>query len=454
MDGEAVGPFLNVCFRSYYTLGAVDEENSLGIRLLGLIAYSRSKSCDARELLKYATKAATKAAEAAENSGLEPRRLAFAKIDSFYTELLVQVRPVFKNASLSPELVEFCHHLSSTRRIAGRLDAAAAACQLVLSAQNADNRASSVTAELVVSLLISDLHAHFIMESGKPNTEIILTAARNTQALADAALDSNLRNTLAGWNALALCADFIRKTAKRLLINLRQSTAREIQDCVSNLLVLLLDAADRIYHAYVARGAAAKAESTGGSKISALTNCNAEVCLNAIQLAIQYQEHSAHAQSIASRLSDRLLSLCRESLCNRDFLRSHSTVFFNRGASLFQLKIYSQAAQAMRQAIDSLSLWITLAISDGQIVDADTLGQLCKRFEIAASAYQANHCFDMASEQYARAVHFICTWLAQTFESTVTASKVIAIPPFSSSWKKGSAVDRALIMRTINPAFP
>ncbi|KAJ1813169.1 hypothetical protein LPJ56_005252, partial [Coemansia sp. RSA 2599] len=444
MDGEAVGPFLNVCFRSYYTLGAVIEEKALGIRLLGLIAYSKSKSCDMRELIKYATRAATKAAESAGNLGSESRR-AFADIDVFYTELLSQTRPIFKTVSLSPELVEFCHHLSLTRRMAGRPDPAAAACRLVLPAQGMDNRAGSAAADLIASLLVSDMRAHLVHEIGKVDAEIMSTAASNTQALVDAALDSSLRNTLAGWNALALCADIIRKSAKRLLAKLRQPTAREIQDCVSSLLLLLLDAADRIYHAYVVRGAAAKAESTGGSKVSTVTNCNAEVCLNAIQLAIQYQEHSAQAHSIASRLSGRLLSLCRESQCNRDFLRSHSTVFFNRGAGLFQLKIYLQAAQAMQQAIDSLSLWITLASSDGQVADPDTLGQLCKRFEIAASAYQANGCFNMASEQYARAVHFICTQFSQPLQSAIVASADVAIPPFSSSWCKGSAVDRVLM---------
>ncbi|KAJ2634850.1 separin protein [Coemansia sp. RSA 1286] len=274
------------------------------------------------------------------------------------------------------------------------------------------------------------------------------TTVAGISALLEATLDSNSRNTLAGWNALALCADTIRKTAKRILPKLRQSAInREIQDCTSSLLVSLLDAADRIYHAYVVRGAAAKAESTGGSKVSTLTNCNAEVCLNAIQLAIQYQEHSAQAHTIAMRLSDRLLTLCRESLCNRDFLRSHSTVFFNRGASLFQLKIYSQAAQAMQQAIDSLSLWITLANSDGQVTDTDTdtLGQLCKRFEIAASAYQANHSFDKASQQYAGAVLFVCTRFSQSLQDEIIVSKDIAIPPFSSTWNRGSVVDRALM---------
>ncbi|KAJ1946999.1 separin protein [Kickxella alabastrina] len=435
MDSEAVQPFLGVCFRAYYTLGGACEESALSVRLLGLLAYAKSKTCDTRELLKYATRAAVRAVDKA--------TVSLSDVDSFYSEFLGQTKTLVELANLSPELVEFCHHVLLVRRKTSDMKSSLAACRLLLSLQRSGDLAPSTAGELIFRLLELDSHVHYVLENGAVHDQIVSMATKIPPLVA-AALDSSVRHTLAGWNAMALCGDTMRKTAKRVLAHLSKPAAKNLQDILSVSLLSLLDAADRVYQAYVSRGAAAKAEGTGGPSISTLLNCNAEVCLMVIQLAVQYQEHSAQAQSGVPRHSDRLLALCRESQCSRGFLRNHSAVFFNLGAGLYQLKSYLRAAQAMKLAIQSLSLWITQSLSKTQEVDGDVLGQLCKRYEIMASAYQEDHSFELASHTYAQAVSWMAAQFKDQIHSTIVATDV-TLPPNSSLRDKVGVVDRILM---------
>ncbi|KAJ2320635.1 hypothetical protein IWW51_004588, partial [Coemansia sp. RSA 2702] len=169
--------------------------------------------------------------------------------------------------------------------------------------------------------------------------------------LVDATLHASARHTLAEWNALALSADIARKAARSAQSELKQGRASAVSLGVSVTLVAMLDAASAIYGAYISRGAAAKAEGAGGTNMSVLYNHSAEVSLLLLQLALQYCESDVGAQTHASNHSDRLLSMCANKQCNPEYLRNHSTVYFNRGAGLYQLKLYAQAAAAVELSI-------------------------------------------------------------------------------------------------------
>ncbi|KAJ2718812.1 separin protein, partial [Coemansia sp. Benny D115] len=441
MDSEAAEPFLGACFRAYYALGGVADEpkHGLQIRLLGLLAYSRTKACDPRELLKYSSRAASKAIEIIAKTGGSG-----AGVDAFYTGLLAKTTGLVDSMGLSPELVDFCQNMVLARRRFTDIQSAIASCHRLISPSSPGAAVGrGVAGSMVAKLLEVDALVHDMIERGTVYPETA-TAGPSVSALVESALDPSARYTLASWNALAMCADMIRKTAKHLLASLRQSMDDSIADCVSQSMLFMLEAANRIYEAYVSRGAAAKAEGAGGTSVSALVGCNAEVCAMAAQIAVQHQEDNDEAQQCAMRLGKRLMALCRDSKRSRDYLRTHSTLFFNRGASLYQLKIYRRAAEAMEAAIGSLSLWISLGFSDTGSVDVDALGQLCKRYEIAASAYQSSRSYDRASGIYAEAVEWFILQLVGVVERAVVVGSVV-LPPWSSTWDASAPVARVLM---------
>ncbi|KAI8322661.1 hypothetical protein GQ54DRAFT_142498 [Martensiomyces pterosporus] len=434
IDSDSVEPFLGVCFRSYYALGTISEQHSLEIRLLGLVAYSKTKACDYRELLRYATRAALRAeSSAAETQDLDGR------LDAYFSGVLDLIKAQLGSLSVSPELVEFCHQAANVKQRAAGLEKALDACRLPLLSSQGDKDAH---AKLVSESLSTYALVNSALRRGSLRSEAH-SIALSLPLLADEALSPKARHTLAGWNSLAVCADMLRKIAKRAFGELRQPKLEPLQSDLAGVLIRVMDVAGRIYEAYISRGAAAKAESVGGTSAASLLNCNAEVYLLTIQFALQFQESSVAAQETTKSHSDRLLALCKKGKCSADFLRNHSTVFFNRGASLYQLKIYGQAAQTMDLAIGSLEQWIaTSQASHASLGDA--LNQLCKRYEIAGSAYQSNRSFDDAAKLFGRAI----SWISAQFQDQVCTSIVssqghkVVLPPYSSVPENSAEVKR------------
>ncbi|KAJ1726550.1 hypothetical protein LPJ61_005111, partial [Coemansia biformis] len=264
-------------------------------------------------------------------------------------------------------------------------------------------------------------------------------------SLAAPALGAEARYTLAEWNALAMCADIARKTAKTTLAALRQDMPSVLSDSVSEALAAVLDVASKIYDTYIRRGAAEKAESTGGTGAAVIQNHSAEASLTLVQICLLRQASNARLQTIAARHSDRLLAMCAEQKCSLDYLRSHSTVFFNHGASMYQLKLQAQAAGAIEAAIKSLSQWIEQAKRQGSPL-GNAFEQLCKRFEVAALAYQSNRSFAQASRVYGQAVSWILQHSLDEVKSAVcTHAPHSAIrPPSSTAWAGTAAVVQLL----------
>ncbi|KAJ2357110.1 separin protein [Coemansia sp. RSA 2618] len=393
-DREAVEPFWGACFRAYYTLGGIDDQHALDIRLLAVHAYSQTKTCDTRELLKYASRTAMRAEPVLLAAGDETA--AYGSIGAYYSRVLQLVQAQIESAPASPELVEFCHHVARTRLKLVDIRGSLAACRLI---------SGSALAKLVSGLLMAECLALDMLKCDKAHPEAT-QACSDLSPLTSAALDAGARHTLAEWNALALCADISRKAAKGALSDMRQGRTTAASDSVSRTLVAMLEAASTIYTAYISRGAAAKAENSGGTSVAVLSNHSAEVSLMLIQIALQHRESDAECQSAADRHSDRLLSMCADGKCSADYLRNHSTVYFNRGASLYQLKIYAQAARAIELAIRSLSQWAAIAARKG-VPLGGAFEQLCKRFEVAALAYQSDRSFLQAAGVYGQAVQWI-----------------------------------------------
>ncbi|KAJ2792536.1 separin protein [Coemansia linderi] len=417
VDSAAAEPFLGACFRAYYALGASGGRHSLDIRLLGLAAYASTKACDARELLKYAVRAAAHS---------EPTAAAtHSDIATFCSGVAELAKPL---GGVSPETVDFYYRWALATLGADDLSDALAVCgQVALR-----NAAADTHSELVACVLACNCHVQSMLATAQASNDALPTAERMVE-LAELVLGRSARHTLTGWNALAMCADITRKTAKRVVSELREPRLASLQGDVGRAVVLMLDAADRIYEAYTSRGAALKAQEAGGSSVAALRGCNAEVCVLAVQLAVQYLEHDTVA---AARHSDRLLLLCGEPGCNPDFLRSHSTVFFNRGASLYQLKSFGPAALAMERAIESLAMWAKIGTGDVFI-------QLCKRYEIAALAYQADGAFQCASRVFGRAVAWIAT-LDATLDAVAGGAQMV-LPVGSSLAASGDEIERLLM---------
>ncbi|KAJ2880497.1 separin protein [Coemansia aciculifera] len=420
IDSAAAEPFLGVCFRAYYALGANGGRQSLDIRVLGLTAYASTKACDVRELLKYAMRACTRAESLAQDIA------SHKAIGAYYSAVAEHAKPLLSSGIVSPEMVDFYYRWALAYRSADDLPGALSVCSQIAS-RNGDTHA-----ELVACVLACNCHVQYMLACGQVYSDA-LPAAKRMAELAEQALGRSARHTLAGWNALAMCADISRKTAKRAVAELRDLGA--VQDCVSGAVVQMLDAVDRIYDAYISRGAALKAQEAGGSSVAALRSCSAEACLLAVQLAVQYREHDSVA---AARHSDRLLQLCGQPGCSPDFLRSHSTVFFNRGASLYQLKSYGPAALAMERAIDSLKLWMALTKTGG----SDVVAQLCKRYEIAALAFQADGSFLQASQVFGRAV----AWIASQNSVVDVITRGATVLPVGSSLATGCGEVERLLM--------
>ncbi|KAJ2557160.1 separin protein [Coemansia sp. RSA 1933] len=442
MDRDSVDPFLGVCFRAYYALGAVPGGQPLEIKLLGILAYANTNKCDLRELLKYASRgAASFLNSCASTTASEAECFLINKqVAQYYTSILEQVVPLLRSASVSPELVDFCHSMAQSKRKAGDMKGSVAACQYVSAhAQKKDDSAALIARILVWDTLVRDTLSHSDVNAD------IGSISRGFTALVDSALEENARHTLAVWNSLVLCADIVRRGAVAAYAELRKGRADELQTPVSEAVAAALGVATRIYDVYIARGAAEKAEVAGGTSVATLFSHSAESSLVYIQLALQFLDHDRDAHIEIAKHSNRILTVCKDERCNRDFLRNHSTVFFNRGASLYQLKIYGQAAQAIECAIESLSQWIAQSLAKDQSVE-DAFSQLCKRYEVAASAYQSNSEYDKAAKTYGSAV----SWIASRFPEQVHSATAIGLlheraavlPPCSHLWSKSGPVEK------------
>ncbi|KAJ2222153.1 hypothetical protein IW143_001528, partial [Coemansia sp. RSA 520] len=390
-DAQAMDPLLSACFRAYYTLGSIDTRYSLDIRLLSICAYSQTTACDLRELLKYSSRAATRI----EPTTAGDNKVSWQSVDKFYSQVWDDVRVRMEAAQMSPEVVEFSQQWAQARRRAGDTSGSLAACRLKVS--------GSAISKLVSGMLAIGCCMQSMLGSNTVHADAEQMSGE-LPSLTSAALDKGARYTLAEWNALALCADIARKTAKSAQTELTSISVTRVCDSVSQALAFLLEASCAIYEAYVVRGAAAKAEGSGGTSVSTLRNHGAEVRVLLIQITLQYRDSDALAQNAVDRHSKWLLAACAAKTCNADYLRNHSAVFFNRGASLYQLKMYARAAQATEKAISSLVQWTELAQPDA----ADkVVEQVCKRFEVAALSYQSDRQFDQAFATYARAVEWI-----------------------------------------------
>ncbi|KAJ2157455.1 separin protein [Coemansia sp. RSA 552] len=424
MDPDSVEPFLGVCFRAYYALGGSSDRYSLDIRRLSITALAKTKTCDLRELLKYASRAAIRAQATLTLDSNDTA--AYDPICRYYSQIIELVRMQLQSAALSPELVEFSFHAALVRRRAGDLQGSLAACRL---------SASGAVAKLVSEMLAVECLVRATLDTGRTCPEVEPLCGRAMDALVDAALDADTRHTLAEWNALAKCADIIRKGAKGIQAELRQGTA-EAQSCgVCNALVSVLDATSRIYDIYISRGAAAKAEETGGTNVATLLSHGAEVSLLLIQLVFQSQDECKAVQDRITSHSDRVIALRIGTDSSSEHLRNHSTVFFNHGAGLYQLKLYRQAASTIGMAIRSLVLWCSQAVERGQPIES-AFGQLCKRFEVAAMAHQSGGSFEQAAKMYGRAV----AWIIEQCVSSVSGAiytgdtERLPLPPSSSKW--------------------
>ncbi|KAJ2609794.1 separin protein [Coemansia sp. RSA 1365] len=422
LDQESIEPFLSVCFRAYYTLGGIGDKPLLDIRLLAITAYSKTKSCDLRELLKYACRAAVRAESTHIADG--NRTVIYGMVDRYYTRVLELVRAQVGLATASPELVEFIHHMARMRRCAGNISESFVACKMVT---------SETVGKTISGALIADCLICYSLDNRQPHPEME-TVCGNLDILANATLTGDARYTLTEWNALILCADIIRKTAKNAQLELRQDKVGSTHIGIYEALVAALDFASRIYDAYISRGAAAKAESAGGTSINVLLNHSAEVSLVLIQLALHHQDSSAWMHDNATSHSSRLMSMCVDKKCSADYLRNHSVLYYNYGASLYQLKIYTQAATAIELSINSLSSWISMAKCKN-IPLGNSTEQLCKRFEVAALAYQSDGSYAQASRVYGLAVSWIFEQSMEVVKSlSYTGSNQMFLPPSSSKW--------------------
>ncbi|KAJ1664793.1 separin protein [Coemansia sp. RSA 1646] len=443
MDRDSIDPFLGVCFRAYYALGSVPGGQSLRIRLLGILAYANTSKCDLRELLKYTTRGAASFLNSSSSTASDTGRILIHKqVAQYYASILEQITPLLRSASVSPELVEFCHNMARSRQKASDVKGSVSACQYVAVCAQQKGAHKDDCAALIARILVWDTLVHDALFNGSMDSEVE-SVARGLATLVKGALEENVRHTLAVWNSLALCADIIRRTAIAAYAELRQGKSDELQTRVSGAVAAAIGVATSIYDVYITRGAAEKAEGAGGVSVAALFSHSVESSLVFIQLALQFLEHDRYAQVEVLRHSDRLLTQCRDGRCKPDFLRNHSTVFFNRGAGLYQLKIYSQAAQAIERAIDSLSQWISLSIDKKQPVN-DAFNQLCKRYEVAASAYQSNGEYDKAAKTYGSAIAWIISHFSDQIRTAMTVGlqKEAVLPPCSHLWNSSSPMDK------------
>ncbi|KAJ2716528.1 hypothetical protein H4R19_000603, partial [Coemansia spiralis] len=436
-DKDAMEPFLSASFRAYYMLGGgCSGRRALDIRLLAIHAYSLTSACSLRELLKYASRAALRAtppapaADSDENGGV-----TYSATASYYSQVIELIQPQLDAAAASPELLEFCHHLAQVRRCSNDMAGALAACRL---------GAGVGAAKLVRAVLSADVLFHVAAASGSAPHELEPACAELSTAAGEV-LGATARHTLSEWNALALCADIARKSAKPVLVALRQDMPAAARDSVAGALVALLDTTSAIHDTYIRRGAAEKAEIAGGVSTSVLWNHSAETCLALIQACLLCQDRSTQLQAMVDRHSKRLLAMCAEQRCSADYLRSHSTILFNHGTTMYQLKLHTQAGDALEAAIQSLSQWIALAVHRGAPLD-NTVEQLCKRFEIAALAYQSGGSYSKAAQAYGRAV----SWVLQHSPGAVASAictpgpHVVVRPPSSTAWAATAAVSRLL----------
>ncbi|KAJ2081895.1 separin protein [Coemansia sp. RSA 988] len=422
LDHESIEPFLSVCFRAYYTLGGIGDRPLLGIRLLAITAYSNTKKCDLRELLKYACRAAARA-ESTPVANAD-RSMMYGVVNRYYTQILELVNAQIESAAASPELVEFIRHMAELRRRAGDISGSLAACRLATSAVVWKTISSGLVGDCLIRYSLDNCQLHPELESTYGGLEI----------LANTALAGDARYTLTEWNALILCADIIRKSAKSAQLELRQDKTGSAHIGIYEALVAALDFAGRIYDAYISRGAAAKAESAGGTGTDVLFNHSAEVSLVLIQLVLNHQDSSVWMHANATSHSSRILAMCMDQKCSIDYLRNHSVLFYNYGAGLYQLKIYAQAANAIELAIKSLSNWISMAKSKSMSLGNST-EQLCKRFEIAALAYQSDRSYTQASRVYGLAITWILEHnLSMTNSMLHTDTNQTPLPPSSSVW--------------------
>ncbi|KAJ2661342.1 separin protein [Coemansia sp. RSA 1200] len=444
MDRDSMDPFLGVCFRAYYALGSGSGSQHLTIRLLGILAYANTSKRDFRELLKYATRGATLLLGSVSSTMSNVDRVLLHKqVAQYYASIFEHVAPLLKSANVSPELVEFCHSMAQSRQNSGDLKGSIVAVQYIAMCGRQEDERKDGCASLIARILVWDVLVRDALLCGFMDTEMESVVGGFVE-LVEHAIDGGLRHTLAVWNSLALCADIIRRVARNVYAELRQGKTDDLQSQASKATVLALGVATRIYDVYIARGAASKAESAGGTSIAILLSHSAESSLILIQLALQFLEHDRDVQAEIDRHSGRLLKVCKDERCNSDYLRNHSTVFFNRGASLYQLKIYSQAAQAIEYAIDSLLQWLVLSLAKNQPV-GDVFGQICKRYEVAASAYQASGDFDRAATTYARAVSLIVSHFPDQIRNVMTTAdqqKDGTLPPYSSLWSNSAQVEK------------
>ncbi|KAJ2853455.1 hypothetical protein GGI22_004864, partial [Coemansia erecta] len=447
MDRDSVDPFLSVCFRAYYALGVVPSGQPLEIRLLGILAYANTRKCDLRELFKYSARSAMSFLSSVSSTASDAECILIHKqVAHYYTLILEQIAPLLKTATVSSELVEFCHNMAQSKRKAGDIKGSVAASQHVSVCARQEGEHKGGCAALISRILVWDTLVHDAICNGTTNADME-DVVKGFAALIEGALDENVRYTLAVWNSLARCADIVRRTAISAYTALRQGASDEYQTRVSGVVVAALGAATKIYDVYIARGAAEKAEGAGGTSVATMLSHSAESSLVYIQLALQFLEHDNDAQVEVVRHSDRLIAVCDDVRCNRDFLRNHSTVFFNRGASLYQLKIYGQAAQAIDRAIESLSRWISHSLAKKQSVD-DAFNQLCKRFEVAASAYQSNGEFGRAARTYGSAVIWIISQFPDQIRSALTTEshKGDVLPPCSHTWSRSNPVGKMALL--------
>ncbi|KAJ2620852.1 separin protein [Coemansia sp. RSA 1358] len=445
MDQDSVEPLLSACFRAYYALGTASKDYSLEIRLLGLVAYASTKACELRELLKYATKAGVSSGSAASADGTgneadstkENKRIA-----QFYSAILENIKPLLASTGITPEIVDFCYSFAQLRLKLGDINGSIGACQCVLlcAKQKGVDRDDNIN--MVSGMLVCNAAIHGMIYQDSLYSNISSITSK-LAVLTETALRNDVRYTLAAWNSLALCADISRRTAKTVYAELRHAKSKALQDSVSEAIIVAQSAACKIYDAYIARGAASKAEGIGGTSMVTLLSHSSEASLVLIQIALQYQEHNELAQSLVCQNSDRILALCKDPRCNQDLLRSHSTVFFNRGANLYQLKIYMQAAQYIEHAIESLSQWISTTLDKKQPI-GDAFAQLCKRYEVVASAYQSNGSFEMAAQTYGKAVGWIMSQFSRQFEEVIIVGNQgrVVLPAYSTKWNAVNEVER------------
>ncbi|KAJ2801965.1 hypothetical protein H4R21_002602, partial [Coemansia helicoidea] len=441
-DQDAMDPFLSACFRAYYTLGGHGGGHALDIRLLAIHAYSLTKGCALRELLKYASRAAARAeppAQAADDSGE-----AYGAIAAYYARVIELARPQLAVAAASPELVEFCHHAAHVRRHVSDLAGALAACRLGAGTGAAKLAGAILSADVLVQATAAS-SGHSCAER---EHELESICADVGSSAADV-LGSGARHTLSEWNALAQCADVARKSAKVVLTALRQDTSGAARDSVAGALATVLDAAGMIYETYIGRGAADKAED-GVSKAALWNHC-AEASLAAIQTCLLVQGHCSWLQRMAERNGRRLRALCGEQRCSADYLRSHSTVMFNHGAGMYQLKLHAAAAAALEAAIQSMAQWIAVTAQRKEPL-GNAVEQLCKRFEVAALAHQSAGAFAAAARVYGRAV----SWLVQHSPEAVCDAvctggpHAMVRPPSSTAWTGAGATAVALLLQFVD----